>query len=386
VKKWIIPILAGAALFFALGCTLNSPCAASDLGAPGDLSPAAREVVSLTPSLTWNYPHSGPSPYPYPAGSTGCALSAYQVHLVLAENEFSEYGGTSINQSFTPASPLMPAKLYFWEVRAQSLLANGPWSGYRAFYTGPVCEAASLGVPYLRHPADGETVTELTPGFSWANIAPCLPDSYHIDLSTDPAFSDISLSGDTADRRTNWTPPTPLDNCTTYYWRAASRVGTALSAFSPTWSFNVAVAFCSPVLVIPSLVVPPLTLVPPPTPQTEPTFVTTKNANCREGPSQIYEPLTSVAAGETFPVEGKNEEGTWFFVLLPGRNRCWISAVTGTLIGDPNLIPIIYDLPPTPVIIQAPACHDYGDAATCKADPKGVGPCSWDLKKNRCAP
>ncbi len=386
MKKWLILILAGLGLLFPMGCTLNSPCAISDLGAPGDLSPAAREVVSLTPSLTWNYPHSGPSPYPYPAGSTGCALSSYQIRVVLAGNESADYGGTSINQYFTPASPLMPAKLYFWEVRAQSLLANGPWSGYRAFYTGPVCDAVSLGVPYLRHPAEGETVAELTPGFSWANSSPCLPDSYHIELSTDPAFSYISQSGDTADRRTNWTPATPLANCTTYHWRAASRVGAALSAFSPVRSFNVAVAFCSPVLVIPSLVVPPLTLVPPPSPQTEPAFVTSKNANCRAGPSQVYEPLTSVLAGETFPVEGKNEEGSWFYVLLPGRNRCWISAATGTLIGDPDLIPIIYDLPPAPVISPYSACHDYPDASTCKLDPGNFGKCSWDIKLKKCVP
>ena len=111
MKQWLMLVLAVAGLLIAVACNIPAQCDASQLGAPGNLAPAAREIVSLIPSLTWTYPPSSPSPYPYPAGSPDCALSGYQVHLVQAGSEATEYGGSSIYQNFTPAEPLLPLPL-----------------------------------------------------------------------------------------------------------------------------------------------------------------------------------------------------------------------------------------------------------------------------------
>jgi hypothetical protein len=392
LKRWMVLIFGTAGFLMVQACNLRSPCDPSQLGAPGDLSPADREIVSQSPTLRWTYPASSPSPYPYPAGASNCALSGYEVRIVQAhtwnETSIPDWGGTAFDSSFTPGAPLSPATLYFWEVRAQSPLGNGPWSGYRAFYTGPACDTASLAGPELRRPPDASNVTELRPTLSWYLSASCVPESFRIELSTDPTFTTSGLSDVSEYPADHWEPTADLANCTTYYWHVAPVNGRTLGSYSVIRSFRTSVNFCAPVPVIPSLVAPLLTVVPSPIPLEgeAATFNTNKNANCRYGPSQVYETLTSVLAGETFPVEGKNEEGNWFYVLLPDRSRCWISIATGQLIGDPDLIPIIYDLLPMPVISPYSACHDYPDAATCKADPANFGKCTWDLKLKKCAP
>jgi hypothetical protein len=76
-----------------------------------------------------------------------------------------------------------------------------------------------------------------------------------------------------------------------------------------------------------------------PTPSA-PTLVLIQNANCRIGPGQLYEVLTSMLAGDSLPILGRDEQGTWWLVQLPGGERCWISAVTGNASGGIETVPI----------------------------------------------
>jgi uncharacterized protein YgiM (DUF1202 family) len=81
-----------------------------------------------------------------------------------------------------------------------------------------------------------------------------------------------------------------------------------------------------------------------PTP-TVPTATLIKNANCRHGPSQIYEVVTSFLKGQALEIVGRNEDlsNTWWQVKIPNsRSKCWISLTTAQATGNMDDIPIIY--------------------------------------------
>lgn len=76
-----------------------------------------------------------------------------------------------------------------------------------------------------------------------------------------------------------------------------------------------------------------------PTPST-PDFTLIQNANCRRGPSQVYEVLTSLLKDQVVPIVGRNEDGTWWLVRLPTGELCWFSNVTGKTGGNANGAPV----------------------------------------------
>lgn len=85
-----------------------------------------------------------------------------------------------------------------------------------------------------------------------------------------------------------------------------------------------------------------------------PTLILIQNANCRLGPSQLHEVLTSMLAGDQLPIVGRNEDGTWWLVRLPTGEQCWISAVTGNASGNVNLVPIAEAPPPKGCLVYDP--------------------------------
>ncbi len=89
-----------------------------------------------------------------------------------------------------------------------------------------------------------------------------------------------------------------------------------------------------------------------------PVFSLSKNANCRYGPSQVYEVVTSFLQGQSVSIEGKNADNTWWFVRIPTGGQCWISGVTGNATGNMENIPIV-KAPPTPLPTPVQGCYVY---------------------------
>ncbi len=88
-----------------------------------------------------------------------------------------------------------------------------------------------------------------------------------------------------------------------------------------------------------------------------PTFVLIMNANCRFGPGQVFNELDAAYAGDNVPIEGKNEDGTWWLVHLPNGVLCWVSGATGNPIGDLTMVRTVQSPatpipPPTPEVEQ----------------------------------
>jgi len=102
-----------------------------------------------------------------------------------------------------------------------------------------------------------------------------------------------------------------------------------------------------PSLTLPPSIVPSATttatLIPTST-LSGPTATFIKNANCREGPSQSYEVVTSFFSGQTVQIIGRNPDfdNTWWYVLIPGTNgKCWVSLTTAQAEGDFGSIPTV---------------------------------------------
>jgi len=102
----------------------------------------------------------------------------------------------------------------------------------------------------------------------------------------------------------------------------------------------------------------PLTATAPPlstptnTPLSTPVFVLIKNANCRFGPDVVFDVVNSSLAGASVPIEGKNEDGTWWLVRLPNGDLCWMSGLTGNPNGNLGNVPFVQS-PATPIPPQA---------------------------------
>ncbi len=108
-------------------------------------------------------------------------------------------------------------------------------------------------------------------------------------------------------------------------------------------------------------------LPPPPEPiPADETAVVTQNAFCRRGPSTAYPTVTAFEAGTLLNLEGRNQDSTWWWALVPGTTaHCWIS---GSLLDFdvtpevPVTVPPVVTLPPPVVEVPIPEgwCADLG--------------------------
>jgi hypothetical protein len=81
--------------------------------------------------------------------------------------------------------------------------------------------------------------------------------------------------------------------------------------------------------------------------ETEPTAVARMDANCREGPSTVYEIYGNLLKGEQAPIKGRNPDTSWLLVALPGRsNACWIAISTVDIQGSMDGVTIAAAPPP----------------------------------------
>jgi hypothetical protein len=119
---------------------------------------------------------------------------------------------------------------------------------------------------------------------------------------------------------------------------------------------------------------PALTVIIPPVipPDLVPIFIFTTNANCRQGPDTAYAVVTSFFANDQVTIEGRNENSSWYWVLIPNsKARCAVSGSTGHPQGPlDNLVvipapalPATTVAPPPVVIATTPAPAPVAPAA-----------------------
>lgn len=104
------------------------------------------------------------------------------------------------------------------------------------------------------------------------------------------------------------------------------------------------------------------------TPTSEPIARLLVNSRCREGPSTAYPVIANLSEGEVLQATGRNQNGSWWQVSLPGRpDLCWLSAI----LVEPN--PALLNLP----VAYAPSLPTATNPPQDQSPPKQQG-CLYD--------
>lgn len=200
--------------------------------APTLLSPIGIMVDSLQPKLTWQ--------------AVDGALG-YHIQVSLRA-DFATFAinANSLTTSYTPASPLLAKRRYYWRVTAVNASGASDWASSTFVTPNPP------PAPLLVSPANKALVTDYTPRLNWADVT--VPTGtvfghYQIQVATNTDFA--SPVQDATTISSVFTVPTPLLPNTVYYWhvRAANSLG-HYGAWSATRSFRSAMR--APILVSPA--------------------------------------------------------------------------------------------------------------------------------------
>jgi len=363
----LLMVLTGLVLL--LGACTPTPgpaCTFEELIAPTNLLPNDTTTTpgdtpvlnTLTPTFTWDY-------------TGGCTPDSYNLQISRPWWEHASDGITAPAveaTSWTPGTPLLPGSMYSWYIAAQVDSNLGPHSEWAVFLTGPLCMdpfASEYPAPVLLGPDDGYVVTtrndihfsddSTAPSVSfpmvWDDPAECLPeDGYNLlvsDLSTfpdDPVHT-LEFGQDYRTVAQFFFPPGfAWSECSTWYWKVqADLPGSTEGPWSETRSFtvNTTGADC--------------TAVPTPTATIGvdlPFADVIQDGACRSGPTLDHQVLDYVLSGESFRIEGKNLEGTWWWIFDERIQRsCWVS---GKLVGTRGPTEDLAIITPIPAEVEGP--------------------------------
>lgn len=84
------------------------------------------------------------------------------------------------------------------------------------------------------------------------------------------------------------------------------------------------------------------------------------NANIRKGPGTVYDAIGALLTGQSAPVDGRNAEGNWWYIVFPAGpgGHGWISNSTVTPTCIPGSVAVIA-APPTPLPASGTCKDNY---------------------------
>ncbi len=113
-----------------------------------------------------------------------------------------------------------------------------------------------------------------------------------------------------------------------------------------------------------------------------PTLTLEMNANCRLGPSLVYDIYDVGLAGDAFPILGRDLANNWLLVRFRGLIECWMGRATGVSNVETWNLPI-REGPPLPT--ATPVCSIYLDEKSCELNTS----CKWvpgTVTRGTCEP
>lgn len=312
-------------------------------------------VDSITPTFRWSF--TGPC---IPVGwrlRVAELTDPNNPVIYVTVDSYNNTEPTNIRPYFFTLKTLKPKTFYimrFVPVWENSEIADLYEQNF-LFQTGPLCSAVAgdpIPVPTLVTPANG-SLENIGDGFillNWQTDSDCVW-AYDYEVSTQPDFGELVRFGNITGEMINLKAikdddpegdEKPIQECTTYYWRVRVKTPQEEGAWSETSSFQVSQFSGDDCIPSKELDV-----------EAVPDLITSINANafCRSGPSKAYPIVEVLQEGRQVIVEGRNQENTWWWVLLKENDRhCWVSSILVGNVKDPEKQPVI-SAPPPPVVI-----------------------------------
>jgi hypothetical protein len=216
---------------FSTGAEYSIVRSATKPGVPVLSSPASGALVStLQPILDWK----------------DSVPAAHHYQLQVATN--STFIGLAIDDAivmtslFTPASDLLPGKLYYWRVRALNVINDASnWSAVQTFKT-------PLAQPTVVAPANAQSLLTDRPAFDWDAVPGA--SQYVLQVSTVNTFKTLVLTT-TVNSVDSYTPVKDLPQNQLLYWRAQAKNSVVTGPWSSASSFTTGNPPSIPVMVAP---------------------------------------------------------------------------------------------------------------------------------------
>ncbi len=163
---------------------------------------------------------------------TATGMGPFEVQIDTLE--LSEATPTQVSNDVSISVELAPAQSYLWRVRRLSSAAPSPWSGTFTFTTAAP-PLAPLRVPVLRSPANGSTLDDFEPTFSWTSV----PDASMYTL-------EVATPDNTTEAVATWTGTTPEATIplppgySTLLWRVQAHDASRSSEWSQPFTLSLA--------------------------------------------------------------------------------------------------------------------------------------------------
>ena len=107
-------------------------------------------------------------------------------------------------------------------------------------------------------------------------------------------------------------------------------------------------------------------------------FIPKFNANCRSGSNLIFNSIALAMEGQSYPIDGRNRENTWLYLMINPQLGCWVPLENGSPSADTQGVRVLADIP-TPTFTPIPFCDQFKDYLTCGRYPKI---CFWNGNAN----
>jgi hypothetical protein len=273
--------------------------------------------MELDPTFIWTPPNDW---------AYGCHPTSYEISIITwepgdiwgftPENSDIYYGfldeidpQTGGPVTSLSLGPLLEAvSRYGWQVTAY--VDGGEIGSDRMlFWTGPICDTASLVAPDLIFPEDGAIFTSYQSLWleAWyPQGQACLPEYYEFQLATDPDFTQLVPLRERGIYVDQPQPPNDFMDCTRYYWRARAFNNDGAGPFSDVFSFEIRNDIgCVLAPVNPEILGDTL---------------------CYLSPDHSSEVVQSLTSGQEVELQGYSVDPLWYVIdspFLPGQ-ECWV--------------------------------------------------------------
>jgi len=229
----------------------------SSFGYTGEIQPRGDWCISMAPEFYWYYTIKGISPGSQEAWGDYCIPDEYYLVFstgpdysdeieVQVTNPQVSFTSSTIYYNWVLTTPLEPLKVYRWVVVGRSgpiniigdqirrdkyiwLHNDLAWPPFTymqydyMFRTGPKCGVGTTATPVLV-PVENGISESLSPTLKW-EVNSCMPTGFFLHYATSPDFDDPqTVIKDWYTTDTYAQVPTPLLDCTTYYWRVRYRI------------------------------------------------------------------------------------------------------------------------------------------------------------------